>query len=185
MPKFCVASFSNSDFGGYRIGLPQSGTWQIVLHSQDTKYEGSGQTNPTYFDADPIGYDGFSQSVELDLPAMSLVAIQKVPDGTAVPEPGVQPSPSRVWFENSYPNPTLGRSSLVYHLQQDARVELAVYDVAGRKVRTLVASLRVAGSHTVIWDGRDASGREVASGVYLAKLVASGESATHRLVIVH
>lgn len=180
----CVASFSNDDYPSYRIGLPQSGTWQIVLHSQDLAYEGSGQDNPEYFDAEPVGYDGFSQSVALDLPAMSLVAIQKVADGTAAPEPRSRVGTSRVWFENSYPNPSVGRSELVYHLAQESRVEIVVYDLAGREVRSLVSSRREAGRHSVIWDGRDGSGREVASGVYLARISASGESATHRMVLV-
>ena len=180
----CIASFSNDDFPSYRIGLPQAGTWKLALHSQDAKYEGAGQSNLPYFNADPVGYDGFGQSAALDLPAMSLVVLEKVPDGTAAPGLGSLQGSSRVWFESSYPNPAHGPTSLVFHLARNAMVELTVYDVAGRKVRTMLSEARPAGTHTVKWDGRDGTGEPVSSGVYLARIVADGESATHRLVIL-
>ena len=51
----------------------------------------------------------------------------------------------------------------------------AVYDLAGRLVRVLVEGEVPAGSHQAVWDGRDASGRAMASGSYLARLVAGGK----------
>ncbi len=180
----CVANFSNTDYGSYRIGLPLAGTWRVAIHSQDARYEGSGQGMPPYFNAEAIAYDIFSQSVALDLPAMSLVALEKVPDGTPTPQVQPKSGSSRAWFESSYPNPTVGRTSLVYHLSRRGEVSVAIYDVAGRLVRRLVSGPMEAGSHTVHWDGRDGSGRSVASGVYLAKLVAAGDRDTRRLVVV-
>lgn len=46
-------------------------------------------------------------------------------------------------------------------------VTLAVYNVLGQRVRVLVSGLAQAGRHGVVWDGRDASGKTVASGVYV------------------
>jgi flagellar hook assembly protein FlgD len=57
-----------------------------------------------------------------------------------------------------------------------------VFDVGGRLVRELWAGERAAGRHELTWDGRDAAGRAVASGVYLARVSASGEERTARIV---
>jgi len=60
---------------------------------------------------------------------------------------------------------------------------ISVYDAAGRRVRVLGRSAR-AGSEQVEWDGRDASGRSVQSGLYLARLEAGGQVATTRFVFL-
>jgi flagellar hook assembly protein FlgD len=63
-------------------------------------------------------------------------------------------------------------------------VQLAVFNVAGRLVRTLVEKDQVPGAYTVIWDGRDASGSEMASGIYLYRLATSDLSVTKKLVLL-
>jgi hypothetical protein len=72
------------------------------------------------------------------------------------------------------PNPFNPRTALRFELDVPARVELRVHDLRGRRVRVLEAGELPAGTHVRIWDGRDASGRDVASGVYLAELRATG-----------
>jgi len=84
----------------------------------------------------------------------------------------------------AYPNPFNPSTTLVYELAAPARATLAVYDVAGRLVRTLAAGeARGPGPHEAVWDGRDASGRSVPSGVYFARLSAAGAERTRRLVL--
>jgi flagellar hook assembly protein FlgD len=63
-------------------------------------------------------------------------------------------------------------------------VEVAVTDVAGRRVRRLGAGSLPAGRHTVRWDGRDATGRPVASGVYFLVLETEERRVTRKLVLV-
>ncbi|GEM_PF-1744132 len=70
----------------------------------------------------------------------------------------------------AYPNPAAERSSIDYQLPLPGRVELAVYNVLGQRVRTLADGDRPAGAHTVAWDGRDGGGSRVAGGVYLYRL---------------
>jgi flagellar hook assembly protein FlgD len=59
-----------------------------------------------------------------------------------------------------------------------------VYDANGRRVRDLASGRHAAGPFTVAWDGRDADGRELASGIYFAKLRAGDFSATRKLVML-
>jgi flagellar hook assembly protein FlgD len=61
---------------------------------------------------------------------------------------------------------------------------LARYDVSGRLVRTLLDADLPAGVHRATWDGRDAAGRPVAPGGYVARLEAAGGAATVRLELL-
>jgi flagellar hook assembly protein FlgD len=63
-------------------------------------------------------------------------------------------------------------------------VRIEVYDVLGRRIRTLVDERRRAGPHRTVWRGRNALGRKVASGVYFLRLRAGETTATRKVVIV-
>jgi flagellar hook assembly protein FlgD len=68
-------------------------------------------------------------------------------------------------------------------IDQRRHVTLSVFDVAGRRVRTLVDGWMRAGPHSSRWDGRDDGGRAVASGVYFARLEA-GRILSRRMVLL-
>jgi flagellar hook assembly protein FlgD len=76
----------------------------------------------------------------------------------------------------------VGESEITFALPAAARVELRVYDVRGRLVRTLVNEARAEGVHHEGWNGRDEKGRPVASGVYLVRFRAAGVTHTERLL---
>ncbi|MBI5838297.1 MAG: S8 family serine peptidase [Candidatus Eisenbacteria bacterium] len=80
----------------------------------------------------------------------------------------------------SRPNPTPGRASIRFILPAAGPVDLAVFDLAGRRVATLAQGRMSAGAHEATWDGRGA-----ASGVYFYRLRAGSQSAERRLVLVH
>ncbi len=70
-------------------------------------------------------------------------------------------------------------------LPQDAVVDVRVFDVAGRLVRTLAdAELQTAGPKSLTWNGRDDGGRDVASGVYFFRANIGGESMERRAVLL-
>jgi len=83
------------------------------------------------------------------------------------------------------PNPFNPATCLRFELPQPQNVHLAVYDLTGRRVRTLLAGeLRSAGRHDVTWRGCDDAGRRLASGTYVARLEAGGEVQTRLMVMV-
>ncbi|MFH1502343.1 MAG: S8 family serine peptidase [Candidatus Eisenbacteria bacterium] len=84
-----------------------------------------------------------------------------------------------VW---SHPNPFTHASRVSFAVPSPSRVTLKLYDVAGRLVRTLVDENMPAGSFGVSWDGTDAGGRRVASGVYLVRF-AAGEAVSDSKVL--
>jgi hypothetical protein len=77
---------------------------------------------------------------------------------------------------SSYPNPFNPTTTIFCQLAADATVELAIYDIMGRRVRMLVAGIKSAGYHTVVWSGKDEGGRDVSSGVYLYRFEATPTS---------
>jgi hypothetical protein len=71
-------------------------------------------------------------------------------------------------------NPFGNGTRLSLAMPHDGEVRLVIYDALGRRVRTLLARRLAAGSHTVVWDGRDGSGRALSSGIYLAQFAVIG-----------
>lgn len=106
-----------------------------------------------------------------------------VPEGGVVAVPPEDPPVVSVpHLRAASPNPFSPRTSIGFTLATSGPVVLAVCDVAGRLVRTLVDGLVPAGEHEVAWDGRDEAGSEVASGVYLYRLWVGDVLETRRVV---
>ena len=82
------------------------------------------------------------------------------------------------------PNPVRATGTIEYQLPTAQRISLAVYDVTGQLVRTLVDGTQNAGTYQVVWDGRDARGAQVSSGVYLYRLQGESESVTKKMIFV-
>ncbi|HUT98282.1 MAG TPA: FlgD immunoglobulin-like domain containing protein, partial [bacterium] len=77
-----------------------------------------------------------------------------------------------------------GETTINFSLPSDSHVRLAVYDLSGRLITTLVDDTLTAGRHTLGWDGTASRGTSVQSGVYFYKLDTETDSATRRLVLV-
>ena len=90
----------------------------------------------------------------------------------------------RLALHQNAPNPFNPATELAFELPERADVELAVYDVSGRKVATLVEGAVEAGRHHVAWNGTDDAGRSVASGVYFFRLSRGGETIVRRGVLL-
>jgi hypothetical protein len=82
------------------------------------------------------------------------------------------------------PNPGHAGTTLRFDLPKRDRVDLAIYDVRGRLVRTLVEGSLGLGHHEVVWDGRDASGTPSAVGVYFYRLATSTTQQTRRMILL-
>ena len=82
------------------------------------------------------------------------------------------------------PNPFNPTTTIRYELRRDGIAEIAVFDVTGARVRTLVNGHVTAGEHQVTWDGRNDAGRRLASGVYLCLLSAGDFRTAQRMVLI-
>jgi hypothetical protein len=85
----------------------------------------------------------------------------------------------------AYPNPASGPIEILYRVPFDRPMDLTIYDLSGRRVRSLVAGRQPVGVQSASWDRRDDSGRDVAAGTYFARLTSGdGFRATERITIV-
>ncbi len=81
-------------------------------------------------------------------------------------------SPFSFQLDSAFPNPFNPRTTIRYHLNAAAYVTLTIYDVLGRKIKTLVAQRQMAGEYMVKWDGLDQAGALCPGGIYFAVLEA-------------
>ncbi|MBP2680804.1 MAG: hypothetical protein H6Q78_667, partial [Candidatus Krumholzibacteriota bacterium] len=84
----------------------------------------------------------------------------------------------------AYPNPFNPTTTIPFQLESSSRVVLGIYDASGRLVRELKNDDMPEGLHELVWDGRDASGRSVATGVYFVRLSAGSRESTRKIVML-
>jgi hypothetical protein len=93
--------------------------------------------------------------------------------------------PAEFALMQNYPNPFNPETNIRYNLPQQAKVTVAIYDQLGRRVRTLVNNAEQnAGYYSVLWNGRDDAGQQVASGLYIYKIAASGQTLARKMVLL-
>lgn len=103
---------------------------------------------------------------------------------TAIAGEGGGALPAGFALEQNYPNPFNPSTAIAFHIERASPVRLAVYDPGGRRVAVLVEQTLGAGRYSVRWDGRDASGRRVASGTYLYRLEAGSRKLSRKMLLV-
>lgn len=149
-----------------------------VLYARGT-VDGGGRADVAWLRTPPAG-------ARLDLtvtgPEMApwLGTVAVVSGASPVPE--VAAGGTRLL--GNHPNPFNPATTIAFTLESAGRVNLTVHDLAGRRVRTLVAQDLPAGRHDAVWDGRDDGGRALGSGVYLYRLVSAAGSASGRMTLV-
>jgi flagellar hook assembly protein FlgD len=93
----------------------------------------------------------------------------------------VPATPSLV--QNS-PNPFNPTTQIRFTLPVSGDVKMSVFNLLGQQVRTLVDGFKEAGSHEVVWDGTDADGRTVASGIYFYRFQAGDMTESRKMVLM-
>lgn len=126
-------------------------------------------------EATPLRLRGTFSGVMLDAFTTTLISVTNGTfDFVGLAPAGVGDAPAAVVMLGAFPKPFNPRTTISLELPAPQRVTLAVYDLAGRRVRTLCAGQLGAGLHPFAWDGADASGQPRPAGVYLARAVGAG-----------
>jgi hypothetical protein len=112
--------------------------------------------------------------------------LEIVSDGDALfsPEIGVQVKALKLELAQCTPNPFNPATTIGFTVPSRTNVTLQVFDVAGRLVTTLVDEPRNAGRYSAMWNGVDATGARVGSGVYFYRLSAGNHSLTRKMVLL-
>ncbi len=92
--------------------------------------------------------------------------------------------PARLALGANFPNPFNPKTTLRFALPTSGKVDLAVYDVQGRRVVTLASGNMDAGYHEMEWLGRDGAGQAVSSGIYFSRIVFGEEVLTSKMLML-
>ena len=150
-------------------GTLEPAGFQVVTLDVDARglAEGNHQFNLTLASNDPVNP---IVTVPVTLSVGGVAAVGTTPSAFAVT--GVVPNPF---------NP---QTTIHFNLPRTQNATLRLYDVQGRLIRDLVNGVKQAGPNQVVWDGRDGSGRSVASGTYFARLESGGLTSVKSMVLV-
>jgi hypothetical protein len=128
-----------------------------------------------------FAYVAFTSSVSDSLGDVYFAMIENYAMSTGAPEMGIAPGDA---LRLDCPNPLRAGGRLTFTLPRAGEAELTVFDLQGRRVRSLARGTRDAGEHRVAWDGRDDAGQAVASGVYFIRLRAGDERVIRKVALL-
>ena len=98
--------------------------------------------------------------------------------------------PQKFNLQQNYPNPFNPETRIVYEILTPSRITLKIYDLTGKKLITLTDQQQSPGYYTLNWNGKNAEGQNVASGIYFYKLEASAKGAvvytqSKKMILTH
>ncbi len=92
--------------------------------------------------------------------------------------------PTEYRLSQNYPNPFNPTTTIEYSLSRSTFVAIDIFNIIGQRVTTLENSYKEAGEHSVIWNGRDESGKPVSTGIYLYRMTAGNHTETKKMTLV-
>ncbi|MFN8586608.1 MAG: hypothetical protein U0704_02315 [Candidatus Eisenbacteria bacterium] len=151
---------------------------------------GVGVTLPVHFDAVGATTDStYTATLTLTgtdeaLPGATAAAPLTVNLQARVSTAGVGDGPGALQFLPPRPNPARGIAEMAFELPREQAVDLAVYDLGGRRVQTLASGILGAGHHSVRWNTRTSDGRIAPAGLYFVRFQSGALSRVSRLVLL-
>jgi hypothetical protein len=156
----------------------------LVIQGLPTASYGIKYTTFTQYDVDLPSQDIVAgQDLTTNIPERGVITIYDRSGWTDVPDDHRPPERAALQLQQNQPNPFNPITTIQYSLSKDTEIQLAVYDLAGRHVRTLISEHVAQGDHVISWDGRDGRGREVPSGVYMYRLTGDGSTQVRKMVL--
>jgi len=93
-------------------------------------------------------------------------------------------NPAVTSLMGNYPNPFNPTTTIRFALSEAGKVQISVYNLKGQRVKSLLNSDVSAGTHQIIWDGKDDRGSSVASGIYFYRMEAKNYQATNKMMLM-
>lgn len=137
------------------------------------------ETHLDYYDHHFMKHGGFSTDRPDLYPRVDVEALVDVLDVTVTG--GGVPAPGHALLSNA-PNPFTGSTRIAFYIPSAAAISVAVFDAAGRKICDLYSGEASVGTNEFLWDGRDASGRELVTGVYFCKIQFGSMSVSKKML---
>jgi hypothetical protein len=178
-PVRCTGGEAVLSRGGVVLSA-RPGTVDAALLGTSRGFTGEGELATVTFRVVAAGAPGFGvKSVDARDGANAKVAMGA---STRVPAPIV---PLVTSMAPAAPNPSQGHTALAFGLARPGRIELSLFSVDGRRIRTLAEGLFQAGEYRMTWDGRDGEGHVLAPGVYYARLITEQGGFTRKVTLLN
>ena len=113
-----------------------------------------------------------------------LTVLQFTETNTSVFEGEPEQIPNKVVLHQNYPNPFNPFTILRYDLPEQTHVNITIYDMLGRKVRTILNQQQDPGYKSLIWDATNDYGKPVSAGIYLYQIQAGEYISTKKMVLL-
>ncbi|MBN1559804.1 T9SS type A sorting domain-containing protein [candidate division KSB1 bacterium] len=91
--------------------------------------------------------------------------------------------PTTFALQQNYPNPFNPTTTFTYAVPERANISLVIFDVLGRKIRSLISESKAPGTYNIQWDARDDAGNAVPTGLYFARFIGKDYTEVRRLVL--
>lgn len=104
--------------------------------------------------------------------------------GTSDNKEVIELLPSAYSLEQNYPNPFNPSTIISYQIPNQSRVQIRIFDVLGREIRSLIDEEKSTGKYNIAWDGRDNYGKLVSSGNYFYTITAGDFVQTKKMVLM-
>jgi Tol biopolymer transport system component len=91
-------------------------------------------------------------------------------------------TPQGIELEQNYPNPFSSSTAISYKLNRHSDVNIRIYNILGQEIKAWIVGSQTAGTHGLLWDGRDNFGKKVSLGIYFYQLQAGNETHVKKMV---
>jgi hypothetical protein len=102
---------------------------------------------------------------------------------SAIDIPQGQHIPGKFELLGNHPNPFNNITLIKFSLSQQSKIKMHIYNINGQLIRTLIDASYAGGIHQIMWDGKDESGKIVASGAYIYQLTSANQQLSRKLVL--
>jgi len=161
------------------------GNFHVVPLSVNPNFQATG-TWYDFFAGDSIVVSDPTAAIALQPGEFHIFTSKKLPRPDDDLITGVEQShvsvPERFVLQPNYPNPFNPGTSIRFELPAAAHVKLEVFNLRGQLIKTLIDAFRHEGQYTVRWDGRDDTGKDVASGVFVVRLLAGSSRQSMKIL---
>ncbi|UCE23917.1 MAG: T9SS type A sorting domain-containing protein [Candidatus Zixiibacteriota bacterium] len=178
--------------GNIRYGVYRDGNWELTTIYRQPLPEGffdatemlwmclivSDKTNTVHVIGQEIEVTG---EFEYTCRMLEFSWTEGPTDTAGDPESSL---PTEFHLFQNYPNPFNPGTRIEFDLPRQQRVTMAVYNILGQQVSTLIDNELPAGSHSVVWDGTDSAGKTLPSGVYFYRLQTGNSAESKRMVLL-
>jgi hypothetical protein len=191
----CIGTVSNASAIGAKVRLKATifgnPVWQLREITPAASYCVHHAFNAHFGLGDATVVDSiivqWPSGIEETLVSVSINQYLTISEGDFSPiwdDDEVNALPGRYNLSTNYPNPFNSSTLIEYGLPRQSHVTVTVYNILGQNMQSLVDRVESAGNYSIVWDGKDTSGKPAVSGVYFYRFEAGAHSETKKMLLL-